>query len=421
MEKKILFLLIILFSFSATGLLAQRKIQFSGINWYVRNDPGGPGPNEWSDSNNNVWVDSSGYLHLKITKVGNTWYCSEIYTDKSFGYGKYIFQLANNVEKYDQNIIVGLFTYENDSREIDIEFSRWGDPKSDAGWYTVQPPPYTSQNERHFPLHLSDDYSSHIIHWTKDSINFQSYRGNFDKVPSADSLIWQWTYKGSKNPPVGNERLHINFWLLEGHAPVNNKEAELIIKSVSVIVPAGSLKIIIIPEDAVNAGAKWSLDNGPWQNNNTIISGLPAGKHRVDFKHIDGWVSPQGKNIYIAGESVIYDTARYIMATDIKQQLNYNLPKKYKLDQNFPNPFNPSTKIVYSIPGNSSFNENNPARTILYIFDELGCRIATLVDETEFAGTYEVTFNADDLSSGIYFYQLKHGGFNQTKKMLLLR
>ena len=202
---------------------------------------------------------------------------------------------------------------------------------------------------------------------------------------------------------------------MEGHAPVNEKEAELIIKSVSVIVPEGSLSVIITPKEAVSAGAKWSLDNGPWQDSNILIPKLTAGKHRVDFKHIDGWISPQGKNIYIIGDSTIYDTSQYTLATDVKQKLNYNMPKRYNLEQNFPNPFNPTTKIVYSIPINSAINKDNLGRTIL------GSKVATLVNEKELAGTYEVTFNADELSSGIYFYQLKHGKFNQTKKMVLLR
>ncbi len=421
MQNKFLLLIIIFLSFNVTNTLAQRKIQFSGINWYVRNDPGGPGPNEWSDSENNVWVDSLGYLHLKITKVGNTWYCSEVYTDKSYGYAKYTFQLASNAEKYDRNIVVGLFTYETDSREIDIELSRWGDPNSVAGWYTIQPPPYTSANQKSFALNMTNNYSTHIIDWSKDSISLQSYHGNFKGEPSADSLIQQWTYIGSKNPPACVERLHINFWLLEGLAPVNQKEAELIIKSVSIDIPMGSLCIIISPEAAANAGAKWSLDNGIWQNSNTVIQDLTAGKHRVDFKHIDGWVSPTGKNVYVVGDSVVYDTCQYTVATDVKEELNINMPKQYNLEQNYPNPFNPSTKIVYSIPINSPSNKNDSGRTILNVFDELGCRISTLVDETEDAGTYEVTFNADELSSGIYFYQLRHGKFNQTKKMLLLR
>lgn len=350
MQNKFLFLVIIFLSFNATNLLAQRTIQFSGINWYVRNDPGEPGPNQWSDTENNAWVDSLGYLHLKITKVGNTWYCSEIYSEKSYGYGKYIFQLASNAEKYDRNIIVGLFTYENDSREIDIELSRWGDTNSVAGWYTIQPPPYTSANEKSFALNMTDNYSTHIIDWSKDSINLQSYHGNFDGEPSADSLIQQWTYKGNKNPPAGAERLHINFWLLDGLAPVNQKEAELIIESVTIS-----------------------------------------------------------------------------QATDVKGLLNKPMPEQYELEQNYPDPFNPDTKIKYTIvpqnlPKGEAFVGTSFMKFVkLKVYDILGNEITTLVNEEKPAGVYEVEFSGTGLPSGIYFYQLAAGSFTQTKKMILLR
>ena len=408
--------ILLLFSLSSYNILAQRTIQFSGIRWYVRNDPGGPGPNQWSDSENSIYVDTLGYLHLKITKIGSTWYCSEVYTEKSYGYGNYIFQLASNPEKYDPNIVVGLFTYENDSREIDIELSRWGDPLSVDGWYTIQPPPYNSKNQKSFSLNLTNKYSAHIIDWSKDSINLQSYRGNFNEEPSTDSLIQEWTYKGSKNPPPGSERLHINFWLLEGHAPVNQKEAELVIKSVSVIVREGSLNVIITPEGAVNAGAKWSLDNGPWQESNTLNHKLTAGKHRVDFKHIDGWISPQGKNINIIGDSIIYDTSKYTLATDVKERLNYNIPQQNELEQNYPNPFNPLTNLSFVIGYKLS-----RSFVSLKVFNPLGKEVATLINKKLPAGNYKYQWDATGYVSGVYFYQLAVADFIQTKKMLLLK
>jgi hypothetical protein len=213
---------------------AQATIKFSGIYWNVRSGGGGPGPNNWSGSSNNVWVDSLGQLHLKIRKIGNSWYCSEIYTQRSFGYGEYRFYVSSNVEKYDPEIVVGLFTYENDSREIDIEFSRWEDTTSLDGWYTVQPPPYNSVNQDSFALNLKGNYSTHKIIWSRDSIFFRSYYGHSKILPSPDSLINQWTYSGNKNPPVGNERLHINFWLYGGKPPANRQDAELIISAVYV-------------------------------------------------------------------------------------------------------------------------------------------------------------------------------------------
>lgn len=92
----------------------------------------------------------------------------------------------------------------------------------------------------------------------------------------------------------------------------------------------------------------------------------------------------------------------------------------YQLDQNYPNPFNPSTMIKYTIP-NVTVRGNEGLRVQLIVYDVLGNEIVKLVDENKPAGNYEVTFNASSLSSGIYFYQLKAGSFNETKKMVLMK
>ena len=83
----------LLMFFLSSNSFGQRTIEFSGITWYVRNDFGGPGPNSWSGSKNSVWVDSEGRLHMKIQKIDNQWYCTEIYAQQSFGYGEYRFHL----------------------------------------------------------------------------------------------------------------------------------------------------------------------------------------------------------------------------------------------------------------------------------------------------------------------------------------
>lgn len=93
--------------------------------------------------------------------------------------------------------------------------------------------------------------------------------------------------------------------------------------------------------------------------------------------------------------------------------ISTNIPKNYFLFQNYPNPFNPSTTIRYELPKNEFVK--------LVIFDLLGNEIETLVNEKQTAGTYEITFDASQYSSGVYFYKLRTENFSVTKKMLLIK
>jgi len=92
---------------------------------------------------------------------------------------------------------------------------------------------------------------------------------------------------------------------------------------------------------------------------------------------------------------------------------------KSELFSNYPNPFNPNTKISWQAPVNGW--------QVLKVFDVLGNEVATLVNEYKQAGSYEVEFNSVEirhgvfLPSGVYFYQLKASGFTETKKMILTR
>ncbi len=89
------------------------------------------------------------------------------------------------------------------------------------------------------------------------------------------------------------------------------------------------------------------------------------------------------------------------------------IPETYSLFQNFPNPYNPSTIIQYTLP--------NDQHVKLEVYDLLGKKIATLVDISQEAGTYSVTFDASQLPSGVYLYKLQAGSYNEIRKMILMR
>ncbi|MBK9099300.1 MAG: T9SS type A sorting domain-containing protein [bacterium] len=106
--------------------------------------------------------------------------------------------------------------------------------------------------------------------------------------------------------------------------------------------------------------------------------------------------------------------------TNISGNENH-LPSGFILSQNYPNPFNPSTKIKYSISSVIANEVKQSQIVSLRVYDVLGNEIETLVDEEKSAGTYEITWYAEGLPSGVYFYRLQTGSFIETKKMLLLK
>lgn len=98
---------------------------------------------------------------------------------------------------------------------------------------------------------------------------------------------------------------------------------------------------------------------------------------------------------------------------DLSGEVIIGIPSKYSLAQNYPNPFNPSTIINYQLAVNSFVS--------LKVYDMTGKEVSSLVNEVKNAGYYSVTFDAKNLSSGIYFYSIQAGDFSNTKKMLLVK
>lgn len=94
--------------------------------------------------------------------------------------------------------------------------------------------------------------------------------------------------------------------------------------------------------------------------------------------------------------------------------------KEFELYQNFPNPFNPSTTIEYSI-GNNHVGENLLLNVKLRVYDSIGKLVATLVDGNQLPGRYSVKFESKNLTSGIYFYKLEYGNLSEIKKALLMK
>lgn len=131
-----------------------------------------------------------------------------------------------------------------------------------------------------------------------------------------------------------------------------------------------------------------SLDAAPWSANKYIWYGIESSAPQVQALRWFG------------------------VTTGVKDEV-VSTPNKYNLAQNYPNPFNPSTLISYSLAERSNVS--------IKIFDMLGREVASLVNEVKNAGNHEVSFNASNLSSGMYVYTITAGNFTTSKKMMLLK
>lgn len=147
----------------------------------------------------------------------------------------------------------------------------------------------------------------------------------------------------------------------------------------------------------------------------TICPTPPHNSGHSPFYHVwEAWV-PFNNALYFKAAYVYFADYQLCRYTEQPSGLvtDKEVPEAFVLLQNYPNPFNPSTNINYSIPQSGLVS--------LKVYDALGREVATLINEEKTAGTYNLQFNATNLSSGIYFYKLQTGSFVDTKKMILIK
>jgi hypothetical protein len=235
------------------------QISFAGQNWRVRTNSmiEGPGPNYFSGSNNNVWVDGTGALHLKITNQNGVWKCAELTSNNNYSYGTYVFTVGSNVSAIDRNVVAGMFTWDDNTffsqanSEVDIEFAKWGNA-SDQYTYTTSVQPVKFDNPSVYLERTSQPSmdiskltgtSTHAFTWTGSQVTWKSYEG----ANNGGNQIAGWSFNNTNQPrikyqsgqqsapvvipsPGSTTKVHINLWLMNGQAPSNGQEVELVVK-----------------------------------------------------------------------------------------------------------------------------------------------------------------------------------------------
>jgi len=186
----------------------------------------------------------------------------------------------------------------------------------------------------------------------------------------------------------------------------------------------------------INGGTNWvSQISGPTNNLFAVsftdtINGTAVGENGKILRTTNGgtnWITQSsGTFDDLLGVSFTDDDSGTIVGengrilrtnnggvTSAEDENDLTAPNEFFLSQNFPNPFNPSTIINFSVPKQSNVT--------LIIYDVIGNEVTALVDEEKSIGNYSVEFSALNHSSGIYYYQMRTDGFIQTKKMILLK
>ena len=240
-------------------------------------------------------------------------------------------------------------------------------------------------------------------------------------VASVDGLMCQAmlpTCQPIRSVPI----LHIH-GTQDTSEPWDGTESDLFLLSVEEIMDiwidnnscSASNTTVSLPDKDTDDGCtveKISYNNN--DNDTTVVLyKINGGGHNWPGSSIDyGWEGNETRDIN-ANKEIWNFFKQYDLVTEIDDSEKDGIITIFNLSQNYPNPFNPSTTIKYSIPKQSYVG--------LKIYDLLGEEIETLINEEKPAGNYQVEFKAANLPSGVYFYRIRAGSFNQVRKMLLIK
>jgi hypothetical protein len=175
----------------------------------------------------------------------------------------------------------------------------------------------------------------------------------------------------------------------------------------------------------------WSSTIDPGSSS-TLYTSTNLGVYRTN-NHGESWQQMEGSEVLDLGfpgdqqgmfRNIVVDPLRsHLLLGTMRGLYAYNLitsvrgeeelPLAFHLYQNYPNPFNPTTTIRYALPERVFVH--------LGVYDVLGKEVASLVKEEQNPGTYTVEFNGDGLPSGVYYYRLTAGRYNEVKKMIMLK
>jgi len=205
-----------------------KTLHFSGYEWKVRTASGNWGGSENTYDPANVWTDAGGALHLKIANASGKWTCAEVSLTRSLGYGSYRFVVRES-SRLEPAAVLSMFTWDDsyqdpNHREIDLEITRWGDPRSKNAQYGIQPY-YVPANVDRFMV--PSGILTYSFQWGPGTISFRTIRGTNagkESRPVADHVF------SSGVPTPGGESVHMNLYVYKNAASPVKRQNEVVIE-----------------------------------------------------------------------------------------------------------------------------------------------------------------------------------------------
>ncbi|MDR3503122.1 MAG: T9SS type A sorting domain-containing protein [Legionella sp.] len=351
--------------------------------------------------------DNSGH---ELTELDETWsnnawinYCRSTHTYDDSG------RLLTNLSEYWSNNawIINYretYTYNNSGNRLTRLYENW----ANNAWVILWRVTFTYDNSGNMLTELEEDWSNNA--WVNGSRNTYTYDNSGRMLTilfeywsnNTWVILWRdtFTYDNSGNKLTNLlEDWSNNAWVIVNRATFTYDYNDNIITELderwTINIWVNSNRATYTYDDNGNC---IHGEYSSWQNDTWISY---SGPLELEYNHHQNSMGFRFAVVDIEYASITGVTS---------EQLNL---QSFNLQQNYPNPFNPTTTINYSLA--------KEGHVKLTVYNSIGCKVATIVDENKPAGNYSVQFNGSKLASGIYLYRLESGDYNSTKKLIFLK
>jgi hypothetical protein len=204
--------------------VSQHAIRFHGYNWGARSTPSNPGGGVNEYDPGNAWTDDRGFLRMRISGTPGHLKSSEVYLNRSLGYGTYRF-VVRDVSHLDPSVAFVMTAVDDTGpwREMNIELSQWGQPGSRNGQFVIQPY-YIPSNT--FRFLAPTGRVTFILRWSPDRAEFEALPGGSLNSEAASRHVFT-----SAVPPAGDARVHLSLYVFDNNRSGSVTGAEIVVEN----------------------------------------------------------------------------------------------------------------------------------------------------------------------------------------------